>query len=48
MRSTWDEVLTAYIIDVPSIGLNCGSPAYVTSSFASLRLIAAVCGIWAS
>ena len=35
--------LTAYCSGVPAIGLNCGPPSYIGSSFASLRFTVAVC-----
>src|SRR5579862_5549162 len=42
-------VLTAYCIDVPSMGANCGSPSYVTRAFAAAVCgsITALVGIWA-
>ena len=41
-------MLTAWYIDVSSIGLNSGSPLYWTSGLAASRLTVAFCGICAS
>ena len=48
MRRTDADVLIAYSVLVPSMETNFGSPSYWTSSFASERLTAVVCGICAS
>src|SRR3954470_21971280 len=39
------EGFRAYVIVLPSIGMNVGSPSYTTVSLASERVMVAVCGI---